>query len=357
VAVFDFSDHFLEHLILRDIQFTALSADFELLYISFSMVLSFIKNFFRLYFRCGKCRRMFLIYLVSCIENIKPSVVITIFDNNYIFHAASQYYKKAKFYAVQNGARYCGTDLKDAADEASRFRITSSLCNFVCFGSHEVDAYQNIGRRVYDRFHPVGSLLGGYYWSQAKSRDIKTEYDICLVSQWRHQDVLERHFPSHKKACETLNRHLLKFVNERKISFCIAAATRCKEEVEYFKTAFGSDTLVIPNDKERFSTYVAMNKSDVVLTLSSTAGYEALGWGKKVLFCNYYGDSKFDPLADGLNSLNEESYDEFRNRLDLLLKIDDIEYSRATEKRRKYIMNYDFDMPAHNYVRKILLND
>lgn len=353
VAVFDFRDDILEKLVLQDIQFSVIPADFGLLYISFPVVFSFAKNFLRIYFKLKEHRRLQLIYSLSCIQNIKPKVVITIIDNNYLFHAISQFYAEAEFYAIQNGERY-SCNLKDTLQGILRLGIASSACNFICFGSYEIEAYRKIGHSIYNKFHPVGSVIGGYYWSQVRPPNLKIEFTICLVSQWRRQIMLGNQWPTHKKACEVLDNYLLSFINEKKISLCIAASRPDEEELKYYKNTFGDRAQIIPNNREQLSTYFAMGKSDIILTHSSTAGYEAFGWGKKVLFCNFSGDSEFDPLVGGLNSISNESYEEFRSKLDHLIEIDNAEYSRLTLNPRKYVMNYDFNMPAHNYMRKII---
>lgn len=354
VAVFDFRNGILEKMILRDdIAFTVLPADYGLLYVSFPVIFNFVKNFFRIYFKLKRYRRFFFLYLLSCIQVVKPKVVITVIDNNYLFHILSQFYHQAEFYAIQNGTRH-NIDLKDALREILMLGITSSMCNFVCFGSHEIDLYRKINHSIYSKFHPVGSLIGGYYWSQAKPSDLRIEFTACLVSQWRKQIMIGNEYPILKKICQALDNYLMRFINEKRISCCIAAASNSKEELEYYKNIFGDKAKIIPNDRERLSTYFAMDKSSVIIAFSSTAAYEAFGWGKKVLFCNFYPDSGFDRLVGNANSVDSQDYEEFKNKLDYLLKIDDSEYVRLTLNERKYVMNYDFNMPAHNYMREII---
>lgn len=353
IAVFDFRNDILEKMILRDIQFSVIPADFGLLYISFPIIFNFLKNLFRIYFKLKKYRRIFFVYLLSCIQVVRPKVVITVIDNNYLFHTLSQFYNQAEFYAIQNGTRH-NIDLEDALQEILKLGITSSMCNFVCFGSHEIESYRKIDYTIYKKFHPVGSLIGSYYWTQAKPSDLRIEFTTCLVSQWRRQIMIGNEYPTLKKTCQVLNNYLLRFINEKKTSCCIAEASNCSEELEYYKSTFGDKAKIIPNNREQFSTYSAMDKSNVIIAFSSTAAYEAFGWGKKVLFCNFYAESGFDRLVGNANSVDSQDYEEFSNKLDYLIKIDDSEYKRLTLNERKYVMNYDFDMPAHKYIRNII---
>lgn len=353
VAVFDTRSDILKKMILQDIQFSVLPADFGLLYISFPIVYNFAKNFLRIYFKLSGDRRFFLIYLLSCIQNIKPKVVITFIDNNCIFHVVRQLYTEAEFYAIQNGVRL-KSDVRDLSRQIPRLGNTSSMSNFVCFGEYEVNLYRKSGYSV-DKFHPVGALIGGYYWSQVRPPDLRIEFTLCLISQWRRQVMLGNRWPEQKKGFLTLSNYLLNFINENEIYFCIAAASNAKEELEYYKNTFADKAVIIPNNIEQFSTYFAMDKSKIILTNSSTAGYESFGWGKKVLFCNFSGDNEYDFPVSGLNSINIDCYEEFKSKLKYLIEIGDAEYYRLTKNSRKYVMNYNFNMPAHNYMREIIL--
>ena len=111
----------------------------------------------------------------------------------------------------------------------------------------------------------------------------------------------------------------------------------------------------IPSDRQALSTYSAMDRSAVVVAFCSTAALEAFGWGKKVLFCNLFKDiTQFLP-EDGLWAVQEPDYEVFKTKLNRLRGIEEAEYREATKEYARYLMSYDFRMPAHKYIKDMLL--
>ena len=355
VVVFDRTgSEILEKLILDNIKHTILPVRYELFYISPRIIVFFIKNFLQKYLRYYKYRSLYFIYLLSCIEYISPKVVITFIDNNSFFYAISEVYEKAIFYAIQNGCRN-----KYSLAKPLRPGSSYSMPNFICFGRYETDLYRQYGRSV-NKFHPVGSLIGGYYRSQISENKLKCKFDLCLVSIWRKHimivnpqidDVEKFYF---KNPILILDEYLPKFVEESGLSLCIATCSPEREEIDYFKRIYGDRAQIINCDRLNFSTYAAMDNSYIILTTGSTVAYEAFGWGKKVLFCNFSKDRNYNFEMDGFWSINNCCYDTFKKQLNYLIKVDDQEYARLTKEFARYVMNYDFSMPPHNYIRKII---
>lgn len=350
VVIFDREgSSILEKLILDNIQHTILPVRYELFYISPRIIVSFIKIFLGKYLKHNKYRSLYFVYLLACIEYISPKVVITFIDNNTFFYAISEVYKGAVFYAIQNGRRNI-----DALARPLRPGSNYSIPNFICFGRRETDFYRQYGYSV-NKFHPVGSLIGGYYRNNISENKLKYMFDLCLVSQWRRCIMLGNEWPQIKTSFATLNNFLKRFIDETRLTLCIATYSQNQGEIDYFKRIYGDRARLINFDRLNFSTYAAMDNSHIILTGDSTAGYEAFGWGKKVLFCNFSNDRNYNFEIDGFWSINNCCYDTFKKQLNYLIKIDDQEYARLAKEVARYVMNYDSEMPAHKYIRGRIL--
>ena len=353
VIIFDVcGSDFLSRFVLDGIGHTVLPVRHEEHYFTLKLAILFIKNFFSKFICRADCRNIFLIYLLSCVEYIQPKIVITFIDNNYLFHTISNVYNDADFYAIQNGLRM--RHARNHSDVSSRCGSTFKIKNLLCFGEHERELYQRYGHSI-AKIHPVGSLKGSYFKTQLARKDEIQTFDLCIISQWRKQVMLEGCHSNFKKAIDIMNTFILKFIVETKISFCVATCLNEKEEREYYKNIFGEKSFLVDFNRAGMSTYFAIDKSKVAVTFCSTVGYEAFGWGKKVLFCNFSDDNLYDFPIEGLWSVFKDDYKEFKNKLTCLLETPERDYRQTAEKAASYVMNYNFSYPVHSYLRDIIL--
>jgi len=343
----------LKKTILYDIPHTVLPASYETFYFSPKIFMFFIKNLLWVYLPYRKYRSFYLCYLLSCIEFIKPKIVISYISYNYIFHAIGEIYTDADFYVIQNGN--VDTDsVRDLLPAPPKMGSIWNMQNFLCFGKYYIDLYCKHGHSA-RKFHPVGSLKGSFYKSEVCPGPIAKDFQLCLISQWREldgtQDAREM-LDAFSVLCDFTSR----YIKKHKVSLCVATCSQNQKEKVFFGGFFNSDVTIIENDQCQFSSYSAVDRSNVALEFSSTLGYEVFGWGQKVLFCNFSGKDISSFPFDGLWFLKVRDYTEFENRVSFLLKLSDAEYRRLSEETARKIMNYDFANPVHTYMRGIIKN-
>jgi surface carbohydrate biosynthesis protein len=246
--------------------------------------------------------------------------------------------------------------------EKDGIREKMSMPNFLCFGQNDVDNYIKYGHTI-DCFHIVGSLSGGFYKYGLKRIPEKNLFDICLVSQYRDgifSDQMTfmvdiKFYIKFKNGYMILLEFLRKFIAENNLSFCVATANRSQKEYEFYRKIFGDRAVIIrQHEYDNLSTYEAMDASKVIVELDSTSGVEAFGWGKKVLFCNFTDDDTRNFHFEGICSINNTDYNIFKEKLTGLLTINDEQYQQSTLEQRKYMMNYNPELPAHVYMKNII---
>lgn len=343
----------LNKMVLNDIHSVTLPSRFEVFYITPQIIGKLFKNTLKFINKVKNIKIsafIFQMYLLSCIEYMKPKVVVTFIDNNRHYQALSKYYNGAEFYYVMNGTRNAW-DL----DILNRFSMT----NLLCWGQQNIDQYNSYNHRI-DHYHPVGPLISSYYKTEIAPKSLPVKYNICIVSQYKTNFMEGSVSPTFRLALNRMNEFLKRYLKHRNLLVCIATASQDKsdlsKEIAYYREIYGQAIDIIEQDRANYSTYRAIDESNVIVSVHCTAAFEAYSWGKKVLMCNMSGDRLID--VDIMDELMIRNYDyfEFQTKLDNLLKMSYEEYMERTRANREYIVKFDRDRPTHRYLRNIIQN-
>ncbi len=347
-------------MVLRDIDYEVLPSRGEMVFITFSTLMQMLKNIGHIDWiktiRTGKVfRSLYLVNLLSCLQIMNPSVVVTFVDNSQIFHWLSIHYKNAKFIAIQNGTRNKYNVTEALLPKRPEFGSIITIPHYYCFGQYEINLMQKYQHDI-KNYYAIGSLRGGYYLGELYTEMFNDLFDVCLVSDWIPAGIQYSYFESMREATITLARYLQEYQIQKKIRLCVAMRSNDSEEREYYQKIFGRDVYLMSFDGPNMSTYRAMNASTVIVNCFCTAVLEALGWGKKVLFCNYMGDDEFDLPGDGICLLKEKSYNAFEQRLDYLFQMDPEKYAKIINEWKTYHMNFSPEYLPHQVIRKAILD-
>ena len=109
-----------------------------------------------------------------------------------------------------------------------------------------------------------------------------------------------------------------------------------------------------------YSTYQLICESEVIVTSMSSTGFEALGYGKKVLFADFehipnynaieYSVQKF-PEFEELCFARQDDYALFEFKLNRLREMPLEQYSEIIKDVKKYYMNFDPINPPHKFIK------
>lgn len=343
----------LEKMVLNDIQFEVLPRITDTVFISPALLFHFIKNSLGAlgsFFSNGKNLNIQKTYFQSCLDIVKPRVAITFIDNNRAFQQLSADNEHIDFFYIINGTR-SAFDLQRAGP--------GHMTNVFGWGPYYADLYKQNGYAI-DNYYSTGPLIGSYYKSTVSNHDGRVDFDICLVSQFRELIINGDHLPYLKQGLLLLDKYLARYAVENKRSLCIATCSQTEadleSEISYYRRQYGDYATIIAQDRMAFSTYAAMESSEVIVAVNSTAAYEAYSWGKKVLLCNFTGNPIEDSMLNDEISVREADYDDFAARLDRLLSMDLDTYLELTGENRNQVAPYDPDNPAHRVVRSAVLS-
>jgi surface carbohydrate biosynthesis protein len=131
--------------------------------------------------------------------------------------------------------------------------------------------------------------------------------------------------------------------------------TKGEYEENYFREYLkGFDYDIIQNKPMEFSTYQAMDESEVIINHYSTSCFEALSWDKKILFCQFYDYPKFPLPEDLFWKVTEPNYKKFKEQLDHLIKMNQKDYIESISSNKKKYCKMDIDNPAHEIIKGII---
>ena len=240
--------------------------------------------------------------------------------------------------------------------------------NYYCFGQRDVDKYKKEAKHIY-KYIPCGYIMSDYYKSKISSNP-SIENDICLVSGWMNKPVYSSMFsPEHNKFIElkyakvfmildNLNQYLAKYLKNNSKNMVICARGDTDYEKQYYDKYYSGISRVeyiYRVYKNQFSSYEVIDKSYLIITVTSTLGLAAYSWGKKVLFCSIPDCEWYSYPEAGISFFCKEDYMSFQEKVNYIINMDDNEYKNITKTNSRYMNIYDEENSSCEIIRKDIL--
>jgi len=283
-------------------------------------------------------------YKVSILKVIKPKVIITMVDNSYGFHELAKKYDGAEFFAIQNALR-SNYELR----KAKIFHIP----HYFTFGEYTEYAMTKSNHNILN-YYPIGSLKLGIADAFFKHEQYN-KYDIGIISQYRKnqdqylvsddKDILER-----TNSLNKMHSLLSKYISDTGRSAVMIMASDLDCEVDYYEKCYDNKIDYLFNNKEKMSSFGILYNCEVVVTFFSSLSVEALGIGRKTLRIDFTNGDSWNEYDNEI-LLKADNYHDVKERLNVLLKEPYCEYNERIAGYSKYLMNYDPDLPPHEYIR------
>jgi len=268
-----------------------------------------------------------------------------------------------------------GEDFKRRPTATEHRRVT-----YLCFGQWGADHYPELGRSEH-QFVPVGSLMNSLYLEiRPKSRPKNAE--ICVISKLKSSawwgDNLDARGIGYKQLICYLRRYcdaygvipLVAVTNDRDQNTNIDGV---KLERDYFLQNLGQRTRftncrqvfggLVPSEEsrtplsvqERFGTYYASDTSELTIGMTSTALWEALARGNKLLAVNMTNEPRFDFPVHGVWSLCRPTYGEFERRVNELRSMSQANWNIISQTARQYLIVPDTGGDVPRRIRETLM--
>ena len=295
-------------------------------------------------------------YTFSLIEEFRPKVILTFADTTPLPGEFSQYRLSTLVISVQNALRN---------DHALKHNIRRAPV-YIAYGDSMKELFES--RRVpYQRIVTAGSLPLGHYLATGGPIDIRR--DLVFISSYRvayeNTNASAGLVGSASKVHKQLFQNVLRYSKEHQRHLTVIAKGKVAKEGEHFsdekayleELGRGYSFKISSTVKDTYKSYMIANSAQVIITVDSTLGYEALGIGKKVLFgwcldeeLKLYGQHHIKYLPEQL-LLTDDAYSHFEEKLSALLSCREDRYLKISKKPKLKYMCQSIDCPPHEKIK------
>lgn len=298
------------------------------------------------------------IYFIAYLRSCKPAVVITSIDNSTLFHQLAQRFPNVRFIAIQNGIRTDRTAQSMIRDITGDGQSRPEITELFALGRQSLELYERNGFVVGNAV-AAGSLKADLHRARVPDPPA-ADHDLCLISHWKAQfyelsaDPTVRRYNSIRSgALDRLNQYLVRYLDDREVTLCIALRGSDPAETAYYKGTFGNRATLFPQDDSAIASYGALEHGRLVVGMYSTLLYEAMTLGRRALTMNLLDDRQLDPPRSGPWSLEDSPYEVFRDRLDALLEMNDETYwvKSGAGAFATWMVDRHVDCPVHERLR------
>lgn len=298
-------------------------------------------------------RSSFETYIFSYINTVRPAVVITFIDNDFRFYKISKNCPSTKTIFIQNGRRAKIHDIFGYIEKNNDYKVDYMLV-----------AGEAVGRKYREFIEgdvlPIGSLRNNNV-SNSESVD---KNKILFVSSWSDKPTGGSSFRTLEDGMKVswedyfdVEKKVLKFLdswcssNKKVLQICARNSGSLSGEKAFYAEMLHSCEWEFLARYGEASTYDYLSKSNMVVFIDSTVGYESLSRGKRTaaLVCRVIGKpDKSESFGwpavlseKGSFWSNECSDKEFERIMNYLTLVGDEEWKAEYQRYIPQIMVFD----------------
>lgn len=344
IIIFDCVNSYVLTNILEKNNYFLLSTRLEKIskiYLNKNIILFMVRNIFK--------RRIKLNYLISLINEINPTVVVTNIDNSVEFSLLSKFFLgKRKFLAIQFANR------GDIANDQRGFNKLLYFTNLICIGEFDYHLLKDNDIKIHKHFI-AGSLKDSFYEKNINKNNENKKFDICFMGkQWTKNSKLMTNFFFNQ---EVILEYLMRYLDNKNLRLAIQSKQEKNEPEEKIYHKFMIDKKIKceilwrNSDDDASQSYETLSQSKIVIGPPSTMLREAFNHGAKVL-CLENEPVKLDkhPFG-GFIYLSKFNYGEFKKKLDQIFEIDVRDYYKKLPFKVEYYIKKENTV---NFVKSLV---
>lgn len=296
-------------------------------------------------------------YFENYINAIEPEFCITFSDNSKIFYEL-ELKKRIKKIAIQNTWRNPQDDSFLSIKKEPNKKLN---CEYLLVFNEEIGKkYSDI---IDSKILTVGSFKSNFTFLK---KNEKSKYDLLYISSYNDRNKLVNNTDMTVGAYHRHQPDLLKGINSYATSYDKNLFVYGKKEEpsevinedKYFRELLFDNYTYLKND--RLKSLEIIDDSNIILTINSTLGYEALSRGKKVIFFDILpkaGKAKYtkfgwpyDYGSEGLFWTNKFDKNSVLNIIHKVEKISLSEWNKKVAQISSSLMKKDSDNSKFNQI-------
>jgi surface carbohydrate biosynthesis protein len=315
-------------------------------------------------------------YTYACIKSVKPKIILHMTHDHNLIYLAKKF-PKIDFVILCHGSWY---DLNDHGKIFEKTTMMHELAkvsvgflkNFyiIVNGLKEIDLFEEVGVNKNNKginYLNYGPYEASYHGSINYPKIIKN--DILFISQifnifFSSANVLHKQY---LKIISKSLKNLFKYCDDNNLILsylCREKDGYDKKEINFVKTIAENSKLKIIKNLDS-PLWKEIYASKIIATVDSTSGFDSISIKKKVIlmtmeFTNdrkYLANSFFGDISKIWHwSIINEDYLRFKELMDQLISINEIDYEKKIKDMRSYWFSIDENEPSHLKIKKFIFN-
>jgi surface carbohydrate biosynthesis protein len=268
---------------------------------------------------------MFNIYSLVYIQAVNPKIIITFIDNSTSFYLLSKKFPNIKTIFLQNGTRGLYGDVFEYLEKSDKYYVDYMFVHNKQIGN------------LYSQYISGKIIASGSLKNNSVPRSGPVKKNILYISQWRKKPTnneplftlvngLSIHWNEFYEADIAVIHFLDSWCKKFGIQLTICGSQKGSEDVEeaFFKQYLKQCNWEFIPKTSIYSGYQQIDAADLVVSIDSTLGYEALSRGKKtaIFSCRMIAKAKLSLYKFGWPTTRTDSGPFWTN------SIDEIEFER-----------------------------
>ena len=303
------------------------------------------------------------------INSFNPKIVITFIDNSVNFHWLCKRSFKTKYLAIQNGNRVLLK--KDGTygvfknyikvDGARAYELYKDYCidYYFVWGQYDKDMFTKANASV-EKYFITGSIVYGYYnYSKKTKKPFPATNELAIISTFRTKRIQNQNSlrvqKNYWKSIDLLHEFCSKYIKSYNLKTTVymnydsSNSIEAKEELKYLEQFYKGYADIKMRDQTKYSTYIGIENSEIIIGFRSAILREAFGMGKKTIMCDFTGSTLYTNFDD-IVLFTKCAYKDFEQRLNNLKSEDTKSYINRSNRYRDYIHSNNKKSP-HKMIR------
>lgn len=227
------------------------------------------------------------------IQLVSPKVILTFIDNNVEFYTISKRFPQIKTIFIQNGLRSELGDIFGYLTKSEDFHVDYMLVHGDAVGRH------------YQKFITGESISMGSLKNNKIERSIGEKCsEILFISQYHDKPVGDapfwvehdgrkiywsQFFEADTQVLKLLGKWCVE--NNKDLIVCGRSHENEGQEKNYFAELLDGNSWEFIPKSDKYDSYALLDSAEIVVTVDSTLGYEAMGRGNKTAIFSCRGAS------------------------------------------------------------------
>ena len=195
----------------------------------------------------------------------------------------------------------------------------------------------------------------------------KTKYDLCLISENAYDLNIKLGETMEEQGFANMAKFVIRYAKESNLKFIFARkrenfTSQANDEMNFFKKYLSTSELNFLKEnmnikKNEYSSYLPLFQSKIAIGTQSTLLKDKISCKEKIFSLNLQKTNIYDFPINGVCSIKNCSYNEFKKKLDQVFLMSNEEYFSNLDKKCDYVIEYNKKENVIDKIRKSIIKN